>query len=114
VLAATLFAHESAAFGVHVSAGLGDDAGWRGLAGVAGCLGSGRGVAGCAEQGGERGDCLEEQCVDAGLLVGCSAGAELGDGAAVLGVGGELAYPGGDGRGHVGDRAVWRGVVSRG
>src|SRR5216683_955596 len=60
---------------------------------------SGLGVAGlawCAEQAGERRDCLEQQRVYAGLLVGEVAGAELGDGAAVFGLGGELAYPGGD------------------
>jgi hypothetical protein len=48
------------------------------------------------------------------LLVGDVAGAELGDRAAVLGLGGELAYPGGDGGGHAGCRAVSRGVVSPG
>ena len=50
-----------------------------------------------AEQAGERGHCFEQERVDAGLLVGGAAGAELGDRAAVLGLGGELAYPGGDG-----------------
>jgi hypothetical protein len=49
------------------------------------------GVAGFAEQVGERGDGFEQQGVDAGLLVGGAAGAELGDGPAVLGLGGELA-----------------------
>src|ERR1700678_3226665 len=65
--------------------------------------GSGRavaGVTGCAEQAGERVDCFEEQRVDAGLLVGGAAGAEFGDGAAVLGLGGELADPGGQGGVH--------------
>src|SRR6266702_8019168 len=55
------------------------------------------GLAGCAEQAGERRDCLDQQRVDAGLLVGCVPGAELGDRAAVPGLGGELAYPGCDG-----------------
>jgi hypothetical protein len=32
----------------------------------------------------------------------------------VFGLGGELAHPGGDGRGHVGDRAGGWGVVSPG
>ena len=49
-----------------------------------------------AEQAGERADRFEQQRVDAGLLVGGVAGAELGDRAAVFGVGGELADPGGD------------------
>jgi hypothetical protein len=49
-----------------------------------------------AEQARKRGDGFEQQRVDAGLLVGRAAGVELGDGAAVLGLGGELAYPGGD------------------
>jgi hypothetical protein len=48
-----------------------------------------------AEQVGERVDYFEEQRVDAGLLVGEAAGAELGDRAAVLSLGGELADPGG-------------------
>jgi len=66
-----------------------------------------------AEQARERGDRFEQQRVDAGLLVGGAAGAELGDRAAVLGLGGELADPAG-GRGAEGGRAVSRGVVSRG
>jgi hypothetical protein len=49
------------------------------------------GVAGCAEQAGERVDRFEQQRVEAGLLVGGAAGAEFGDRAAVLGLGGELA-----------------------
>ncbi len=49
-----------------------------------------------AEQAGKRGDSFEQQRVNAGLLVGGAAGVEFGDGAAVLGLGGELAYPGGD------------------
>jgi hypothetical protein len=69
---------------------------------------------GWAEEAGERRDGLEQQGVDAGLLVGGVAGAELGDGAAVLVLGGELADPGGDGRGQVGGRAAWRGAASRG
>jgi hypothetical protein len=51
-----------------------------------------------AEQAGERGDYFEQQRVDPGLLVGGVAGAELGDGAAVLGLGGQLAQPCGDRR----------------
>ena len=53
-----------------------------------------------AGQAGERGDGFEQQRVDAGLLVGGAAGAELGDRAAVPGLGGELADPGGRGGGH--------------
>ena len=49
-----------------------------------------------AEQAGKRGDGFEQQGVEAGLLVGGAAGVELSDGAAVLGLSGELAYPGGD------------------
>ncbi len=41
-------------------------------------------------------DGFEQQRVDAGPLVGGVAGAEFGDGVAVLGLGGELAHPGGD------------------
>jgi hypothetical protein len=41
---------------------------------------------GCGEQAGERRDGFEQQRVEASLLVGGIAGAELGDGAAVLGV----------------------------
>jgi len=40
---------------------------------------------------------LEEQGVDAGLLVGCALGVELRYGLAVLGLAGELADPGGHG-----------------
>ena len=68
----------------------------------------------CAEQAGECVYHLEQQGVDAGLLVGGAAGAELSDRTVVLGLGGELADPCGDGRGHVRDRASARGVVSRG
>lgn len=67
------------------------------------------GLMGCAEEAGERGDCFEQESIDTCLLVGGAAGAELGDGAAVLGLGGELAYTGSDcGAGE------GRGVVSRG
>jgi hypothetical protein len=48
-------------------------------------------VIGCVEEAGERGDGFEQQGVEVGLLVGGAAGLELGDGAAVLGLGGELA-----------------------
>ena len=66
-----------------------------------------------AEESGERGDDFVEQGVDAGLLVGEVPGLVAGDGAAVLGLGGELADPGGHGRvdGGVG---AWAGGVSRG
>ncbi len=71
-----------------------------------------------AEQAGERGDCFEQQRVETGLLVGGVAGAELGDRAAVLGLGGELACPGRDGGGHDGGRrgcrGFWPGMVSPG
>jgi len=70
--------------------------------------------AGCAEEAGKRRDCLLQQRVEAGLLVGGVTGAEFGDGAVVLVLGGELACPGRDGRGQVGGRAAGRGVVSRG
>jgi hypothetical protein len=66
-----------------------------------------------AEEGGERGDDFVEQGVDAGLLVGEMAGLVAGDGAAVLGLGGELAVPGGHGRVD-GAVAGWVGGVSRG
>ncbi len=56
--------------------------------------------------------------VETGLLVGGVAGAELGDRAAVLGLGGELACPGRDGGGHDGGRrgcrGFWPGMVSPG
>ena len=66
---------------------------------------------GCAEEAGQRGDGFEEQGVEAGLLVGGAAGAELGDGAAVPGLGGELADPGGQGGGFSGwpGRLGWCG-----
>src|ERR1019366_10415171 len=98
------FAHVAAALGVHVSAWPGED-GWRG--------GPGSGAGGpdgrLAEQFGERGDGFEQQGVDAGLLVGGVAGAEFGDGAAVLGLGGELAQAGRDGGAGGGHRAAWPG-----
>src|SRR5260370_41051835 len=71
--------------------------------------GSGRavaGVRGCAEQAGERVDCFEEQRVDAGLLAGGAAGAGFCDPPAVLGLGGELAGPGGPRGGHAGGSAT--------
>jgi hypothetical protein len=67
---------------------------------------------GCAEEAGEHGDGFEQQSVDAGLLVGDAAGAELGDGAAVLGLGGELADPGGDGGVFQGGRAARSAVAA--
>jgi hypothetical protein len=66
-----------------------------------------------AEEGGERVDDFVEQGVDAGLLVGEVPGLVAGGGAAVLGLGGELAVPGGHG-GVDGGVAVWAGGVSRG
>jgi hypothetical protein len=51
-----------------------------------------------AGQAGERCDGLGQQRVDAGLLVGGAAGAEFGGRAAVPGLFGELAGPGGGGR----------------
>src|SRR5512142_255988 len=54
VLAATVFAHGSAAFGVEVLAGAGGDVGLGCRAGVG---------SGCAEEAGERGDGFEEQGV---------------------------------------------------
>jgi hypothetical protein len=50
------------------------------------------------EEAGEGVDCLEQQGVDALLLVGSVAGAELGDCAAMLGLGSELTDAGGHGR----------------
>jgi hypothetical protein len=64
-----------------------------------------------AEEAGEGGDGFVEQGADAGLLVGEVAGVVFGDGAAVLGLGGELADPGGHGRWITAARA---GPVSRG
>jgi len=105
VLAATVFAHESAAFGVHVLAGAGGDVRRSCRAGVG---------SRCAEEAGERGDGVEQQGVEAGLLVGRAAGAELGDGAAVFGLGGELADPGGHGGVLESGGAAGCGAVSRG
>jgi hypothetical protein len=104
-MSATVFAHESAAFGVHVLAGASGDVRWGCRAGVG---------SGCAEEAGERGDGFEQQGVEWGLLVGGAAGAELGDGAAVFGLGGELADPGGHGGVFEGGRAAGRGAASRG
>lgn len=67
---------------------------------------------GLAEQGGEGSDGFEQQGIDAGLLVGEVPGAVFGGGAAVLGLGGELADPGG--HGGVDGRAARAGGVSRG
>jgi len=66
-----------------------------------------------AEEAGERSDGFVEQGGDACLLVGGAVGAELGGRAAVLGVGGELADPGGHGRVD-GGSAARAGAVSRG
>jgi hypothetical protein len=65
-----------------------------------------------AEERGECGDGFEQQGIGAGLLVSGSAGAELGDGVAVLGLGGELAQAGGHGR--VDGGAARAGMFSRG
>ena len=105
LLAATVFAHESAAFGVPVLAGAGGDVRRGCRAGVG---------SGCAEEAGERGDRFEQQGVEAGLLVGGAAGVEFGDGAAVPGLGGELAGPGGHGGVFEGGRAAGCGAASRG
>jgi hypothetical protein len=66
-----------------------------------------------AEEGGEGGDGFEQQGIGAGSLVGKVPDAVFGDGAAVLGLGGELADPGGHGRVDRG-RAARTGAVSRG
>jgi hypothetical protein len=66
-----------------------------------------------AEEAGERCDRFLEEGVDALLLVGGVSGAELGDGAVVFGLGGELADPGGDARADGDARAAW-GRASRG
>jgi hypothetical protein len=65
-----------------------------------------------AKGGGERSDGFEQQGIGAGLLVGKVPGAELGYGAAMLGLGGELPYPGGHGWVDDGGRAAQ--VTSRG
>ena len=103
VLAATLFAHESAGFAGDVSAGFGGDA--------RSSLGAGVG-SGLGEESGERGDEFLQQGVGAGLLIGEVPGLVVGDGVAVLGLGGELADPGGHGR--VDGRAARAGAASRG
>jgi hypothetical protein len=72
------------------------------------------GSAWLAEQAGERGDGFQQQRVDSGLLAGGVAGAELGDRAAVLGLGGKLAYPGGDSRADGRRRGRAVGMVSPG
>jgi hypothetical protein len=63
MLAATLSAHRSAPFGVHV------------LAGFAGDEGSGLAVTGAGEEAGERVDGVEQERVDLGLLIGGVLGA---------------------------------------
>jgi hypothetical protein len=105
LLAATLSAHEPATFGVHGSAVLGDGGGGRG-----GCWFL---VPVGAEQAGKRGDHFLQEGVDALLLVGGASGVEVGDGAAVLGLGGKLPDPGGHGRAD-GDARAARGLASRG
>jgi len=94
VLAATLSAHDPAGFGVDVSAGLRGDESGRGW-GVSRPGGVGSWL---AEEAGERGDDFEQLGIDPGLLVGEVPGLVFGDGAAVLGLGGELADAGGHGR----------------
>jgi hypothetical protein len=64
---------------------------------------------GLAEEGGEGGDGFVEHGADSGLLVGEVPGVVFGDGAAVLGLGGELAEAGGHGRVDSGSWAVSRG-----
>ncbi len=66
-----------------------------------------------AEEAGEGGDDFEQQGVDAGLLVCAMPGLVFGDGAAVFGLAGELADPGGHGRAD-GGRASRAGAASRG
>jgi hypothetical protein len=67
---------------------------------------------GLAEERGESGDGFEQLGLDAGLLVGVVPGLVFGDGAAMLGLEGELADPGGHGR--VDGRAARAWVFSRG
>jgi hypothetical protein len=58
---------------------------------------------------GEAGGCsdgLEQHGVDAGLLVGAVPGLVFGDGAAVLGLAGELTDAGGNGRVNAGQAAL--------
>ena len=66
---------------------------------------------GCAEESGEGGGDFEQQGVDLVLLVGGAVGVELGDRAAVPGLAGELANPGGHGgvNGCVAARVASRG-----
>ena len=66
-----------------------------------------------AEEVGEHGDDFEQQGIGAGLLVGEVPGLVVGDGAAVLGLAGELADAGGYGRVD-GGRAAGAGAASRG
>ena len=114
VLAATLFDHGSAGFGVHVPASLDDDAGLGVLPARVCRSGWPAGAgSGCAEEAGEGGDRFEQQGVDPVLLVGGVAVAEVGDRAAVLGFAGELADPRGDGGVDRG-RGARAGAVSRG
>jgi hypothetical protein len=64
-----------------------------------------------AEEAGERSDGFEQLGVDAGVLVGGVLGLIVGDGAAVLGLAGELACPAGDRGAGGGGRP---GMASRG
>ena len=82
MLAATLFAHELAAFVVDVPAGLGGDLCWRRRSGWAAA-----GVVRPAEQAGECRDGLEQQRVEFGLLVGGALGVEAGDEPIPVGLG---------------------------
>jgi hypothetical protein len=114
VLAATLFDHRSAGFGVHVPASLDDDAGLGVLhARVCRSGWPARVGSGCAEEAGKSGDDFGQQGVDPVLFVVGVAVAEVGDSAAVLGFAGELADPRGDGGVDRG-RAARAGAVSRG
>src|SRR6266852_7745909 len=108
VLADTLSAHDPAAFVVHVPAGLGGDGVRVAGSGVLARVGSG-----LAEERGERGDQFLQQRVGAGLLVSQMPGVVVGDGAAVLGLAGELADAGGHGRVD-GGRPARAGAASRG
>jgi len=67
-----------------------------------------------AEQVCERGYGFEQERVYPGVLVGVAAGAELGDGAVVLGLGGELTDACGDGRADGGGGAARGCLASRG
>jgi hypothetical protein len=68
---------------------------------------------GLAEKCCEGGDGFGQLGIDPVLLVGGAVLAEVGDRAAVLGLGGELADPGGHGRVNAG-RAARARAVSRG